>query len=78
MRSCDWSSEPQAHGLSRSGFAFAFACSASCPVVAFAALVLYGLVAIMTAYLLPHLSIRAGAGLGLARRLLYSPPGALA
>jgi MFS family permease len=39
--------------------------------VAFAALVLYGLVAFMTAYMRPHLLFVVGAGLGLSHGLLY-------
>ena len=46
--------------------------------VAFAALVLYGLVAFMTAYLRPHLLFVAGAGLGLAHGLLYPAINAIA
>lgn len=46
--------------------------------VAFAALVLYGLVAFMTAYLRPHLLFVAGAGLGLSHGLLYPAINAIA
>jgi MFS family permease len=46
--------------------------------VAFAALVLYGLVAFMTAYLRPNLLFFAGAGLGLSHGLLYPAINAIA
>ncbi len=46
--------------------------------VAFTALVLYGMVAFMTAFLRPHLLFVAGAGLGLAHGLLYPALNALA